>query len=350
MVIGAGRVESPAGPSAFGELVAIPATADELLAMSAAEAVERVREAVVLARDRGARVVGLGAYTSIVTRNATWLPDVGVPVTTGNSFTVVAALDLILRAARSLDVPIERATVAIVGATGAIGRALALELGPLVGALILCGNPAHPDKSRERLARVAEDVVAHLAGRPAAQRSGRLAARVASAEGVPPAALAARLVREGDIVLAAHPSPDLGGAAVVVAATSSTGSLIEPGQLGRRALVCDVSRPGNVSPRVAAERPDVLVVEGGVVALPGRHELGVRFGLAPGLLYACMAETALLALERRFHHGTIGADLSADHVADLRALASKHGLTAVASQGGRALDDDEWRRVTALAR
>lgn len=350
MVIGAGRVASPAGASAYGELVAIPATADELLAMPSAEAVERVREAVALARDRGARVVGLGAYTSIVTRNAAWLPDLGVPVTTGNSFTVVAALDLVLRAARSRGVPLGRATVAIVGATGAIGRALALELGPTVGALLLCGNPAHPEKSRERLARVAEDVVAHLAGRPPAGAQGLLAARVLGSAGEAPSALAARLVRAGVIALDASAAPDLGGAAVVVAATSSTGSLVAPGQLGPGAVVCDVSRPGNVSPRVAAERPDVLLVEGGVVALPDRAELGVRFGLAPGLLYACMAETVLLALERRFHHGTVGADLSTDRIADLRELAARHGFSAVPSQGGRALSDEEWGRLTAPRR
>src|SRR5262249_7708240 len=162
-----------------------------------------------------------GAYSSIVTRNAGWLGDVGVPVTTGNSFTVVAALDLLVRAARHVGIPLGDVTVAVLGATGAIGRALAIELGPLVGGLLLARNPAHPRQSLARVRRVAGEVVAHMAGRRSA---GRLGARVAASRGVPPSALAARLEAEGSIALTAHAAPDLAGAAVVVAATSSTGS------------------------------------------------------------------------------------------------------------------------------
>jgi predicted amino acid dehydrogenase len=309
--------------------------------MPSAEAVERVREAVLLARDRGASIIGLGAYSSVVTRNGAWLGDVGVPLTTGNSFTVVAALDLMLASARRRDLALGTATVAVVGATGAIGRALAIELGPHVGRLVLTGNPAHPASSRARLDRVAEDVVAHLGGRraPAAITLGHLAGRVAEQNGAPPQEIAARLVAEGRITPCTDALPDLTSASMVFAATSSLAGLLVPESLRPRALVCDVSRPGNVSPRVAVERPDVTVFEGGVVAAPGRRDLGVRFGLAPGLLYACMAETALLALEGALTEGTIGPDLSTDLIAELRALAARHGLSSVPARSGDALDD-----------
>ena len=84
----------------------------------------------------------------------------------------------------------------------------------------------------------------------------------------------------------------------------------------------------------------MTVFEGGVVSTPGRRDLGVRFGLAPGLLYACMAETALLALECSFTEGTIGPDLSTYLIADLRSLSARHGLSAVPARGGAALDHD----------
>jgi acetylornithine/succinyldiaminopimelate/putrescine aminotransferase/acyl-CoA synthetase (AMP-forming)/AMP-acid ligase II/predicted amino acid dehydrogenase/acyl carrier protein len=341
MRIGAACVASKAGTGAWGELVAVPATAAELTAMPSAEALSRVREAVLLARDRGARIVGLGAYSSIVTRNGAWLGDVGVPITTGNSFTVVAALDLMLAAARRRDFSLASATVAVVGATGAIGRALAIELGPHVGRLVLTGNPAHPESSRARLDRVAEDVVAHLGGRRSAPEiaMGELALRVAEESSAPLGELARRLVTEGRIVPSVETLPDLTSASIVFTATSSLAGLLVPEALRPYALVCDVSRPSNVSPRIAAERPDVTVFEGGVVATSGRRDLGVRFGLAPGLLYACMAETALLALERRFTDGTIGPDLSTDLIADLRTLAARHGMTAIPARGGAALED-----------
>src|SRR6185312_3080582 len=54
------------GGTAFGELILIPVTAEELLAMTGRDAVDLVQRAVDLAARRGASVVGLGGFTSIV--------------------------------------------------------------------------------------------------------------------------------------------------------------------------------------------------------------------------------------------------------------------------------------------
>jgi hypothetical protein len=54
-----------------------------------------------------------------------------------------------------------------------------------------------------------------------------------------------------------------------------------------------------VSTRVAQERPDVLVIEGGVVEVPGDVKFGIDFGFPKGTAYACMCETMMLALENR---------------------------------------------------
>jgi acetylornithine/succinyldiaminopimelate/putrescine aminotransferase/acyl-CoA synthetase (AMP-forming)/AMP-acid ligase II/predicted amino acid dehydrogenase len=340
LLIGAGRIETP-GARAYGELFAVTATAEELHAMPAAEAVARVREAVALARDRGARIVGLGAYTSIVTKNGEWLDDVGVPITTGNGLTVVAAVDIVLRASRELGLPLAESTVAIVGATGSIGRAVAIELAPLVGRLVLVGNPAHRGQALLRLRRIAADVV--LALRGASGVPGTLAARVAPTGS--PEAEAGRLVDDGRLVLLADEAADLTLASVVVAATSSPRALLTAAQLGPGALVCDVSQPANVSPDLATERPDVLALQGGGVALPRGQDLGVGFGLAPGLLYACMAETALLALDRRYRHGSLGSDLPHDLIADLRALSRRHDFQVVPVRAGRPLDAADWQRA-----
>ena len=49
------------------------------------------------------------------------------------------------------------ARVAIVGASGSIGRALALMLAKRVHHLTLIGNPAHPVESMRRLSKVAAE-------------------------------------------------------------------------------------------------------------------------------------------------------------------------------------------------
>ena len=77
---------------------------------------------------------------------------------------------------------------------------------------------------------------------------------------------------------------------MVLTATSQVNSLIIPEMLKFGAVVCDVARPPDVSIEVKEARPDVLVIDGGVVAVPGAPDLGWNFGFEKGLAYACMSE------------------------------------------------------------
>ena len=58
-------------------------------------------------------------------------------------------------------------------------------------------------------------------------------------------------------------------AQLVLTATSSTQDVIQPEDLQTGAVVCELSLPHDVSRRVALERPDVLVTEGGNMVVPG---------------------------------------------------------------------------------
>ena len=113
---------------------------------------------------------------------------------------------------------------------------------------------------------------------------------------------------------------------IVIAVTSSTDAVIFPHLLKPGAIVCDVARPRDVSVRVARARPDVLVFEGGVVAVPGACDLGFDFGFPPRTAYACMSETMILALEGRRDHFTLGKSVSVAQVEEIDALARKHGF------------------------
>ena len=137
-----GRVVAKTGETIYGEFITLPKTADELAGMRKEDAAACVRGALHLARDRGAQMVGLGAFTSVVTLGGRAVTDEGVPVTTGNSYAAVASADaarkaLVLAGNREDNPP----DAAILGATGAIGRAMALLLAEDVGRLTLVGNP-----------------------------------------------------------------------------------------------------------------------------------------------------------------------------------------------------------------
>ena len=108
------------------------------------------------------------------------------------------------------------------------------------------------------------------------------------------------------------------------------------------AVVCDLSRPRNISRETVKDRPDVLVIDGGLISLPGRPYIG-PYGIGPGLAYACMAETMLLALERRFEHTGLGVELSIDEIQRMSQLAHKHGFEVAQLQSfGRPVTNLAW--------
>ncbi|MCP4423054.1 MAG: hypothetical protein GY803_01035 [Chloroflexi bacterium] len=136
-----------------------------------------------------------------------------------------------------------------------------------------------------------------------------------------------KMVGDGRLLLTTDADQFLPQADVVVTAASTTQKLLTPQNLKRDAIVCDTSQPSNVSETIEQERPDVLVMEGGIIAVPGRPDLGWQFGLEPGCSFACMAETMMLALEKRVQHGSLGLDLDMDFLSYVTQLADKHGFT-----------------------
>ena len=105
-----------------------------------------------------------------------------------------------------------------------------------------------------------------------------------------------------------------------------------------------MSRPANVGPEAALARPDVLIIDGGIIEVPGRPDLG-RFGLGPGLAYACMAETMLLALDGHLQNSSLGTDLTAESLCRLRDSARRHGFRLAQLRSfGRPLEPTELER------
>jgi predicted amino acid dehydrogenase len=77
---------------------------------------------------------------------------------------------------------------------------------------------------------------------------------------------------------------------------------------------------------VAAVRDDILVIDGGMVDVPGPVDFHFNFGFPVGKAYACMAETIALALEGRFEDYTLGKHLTRARAEEIDAIAKKHGF------------------------
>ncbi len=82
--------------------------------------------------------------------------------------------------------------------------------------------------------------------------------------------------------------------------------------------------PADINAAEAALRPDVLAIESGEVLIPGDIDFGYDIGLPPKTAYACLAETALLAMEGRFEDYTLGRNISVERVKEIYRLFKKH--------------------------
>ncbi len=281
-----GIVSQATGRALRGWLLACPFTPPTMMSVPVEVAYKKIVACGKMAEELGAKIVGLGAYTSVVGDAGRTIADrLAVPVTTGDSLTVVMAVDALRAAAAEMGIVMREATVAVVGATGAIGKTCAELLAGECADLRLIGRRQDAlDALRERC-------------------QGR-AARVS-------ASTAMDGVYDADLILTV---------------TSAIHEIIEPEHLKPGAVVLDVARPRDVSRRVAEVRDDVLVIEGGMVEVPGPVDFGFDFGFPLRHAYACMAETMALALEGRYEDYTIGKDISVAQACEIGDIATKHGF------------------------
>jgi fatty aldehyde-generating acyl-ACP reductase len=282
-------VQSLNGAKAEGWFVSVPLTPRLMMEkLPEAKVIKRIISAGRKAADQGAKIVGLGAFTSVVgDAGITVANNLDIAVTTGNTFTAATALMGIEYAAQRLEIDLSRQTIAVLGASGSIGKACARILAQKGMQVTIVAR----DRSRlEELARLIHE------------ESG------------------------ADVRIETDLSAAVRSAGVVVAVTSAMEAVIDAGDIRPGAIVCDVSRPRNVSKAVAQQRQDVLVFEGGVVSVPGQVDFGLNFGFPPGTSYACMAETMILALEGRYENYSLGRDLDVAKVREISALAEKHGF------------------------
>jgi fatty aldehyde-generating acyl-ACP reductase len=275
------------GAQIKGWFIACPFTPKRMLELPEQTVYRKIIQTGHLAEKLGAKMLGLGAYTSVVgDAGITIAKALDIPVTTGDSYTIAIAIEAICEAARMMDIPLESARAAVVGATGAIGKVCAELLSDIVGELYLVGRRTEPlENLRERL------------------QGGARAQLYTSTK--------------MDV---------LQNVQLILTVTSAMHDVIRPEHLQPGAVVCDVARPRDVSAMVAAVRDDILVIDGGMVDVPGPVNFHFNFGFPSGKAYACMAETMALTLEGRLEDYTLGKDITRTQVEDIAAIAKKHGF------------------------
>ncbi len=291
-----------------GWFIACPLTTRLIMSLPQEYVIKKIIQGGRVAEKLGAKIFGLGAFTKVVgDAGITVAANLNIPVTTGNSYTVATAVEATRAAAKMMGHDLKKATVVILGATGSIGRVCAMMLAGEVRNMTLV---ARDERKLEDLAgKILYDT--------------GLAAKVT-----------------------AETKKALGSGDIIITVTSAVDTVVEPEDLKAGAVVCDVARPRDVSKRVAEVRQDVLVIEGGVVEVPGDVNFNLNFGFPPGTAYACMAETMILSLENRYESYTLGRELTIDQVEKISVLAKKHGFKLAGFRSfGRAVTSEEIKEI-----
>ncbi|MFV9506151.1 MAG: serine carboxypeptidase [Oscillochloridaceae bacterium umkhey_bin13] len=279
------------GEEAEGILLSLGTTPREMMRRPPSFTYRRLIRAARMAERMGAQLMGLGAFTSVVgDAGITVAQKADIGITSGNSLTVAATLEaakqavLLMKGGRP-----DKVRAVVIGATGSIGAVCARLLAQAVRDVVLIAPRA------ERLLALKQQIEQETPG-----------ARV---------------------IAATHPDAYIGDADLIITTTSAlTGKVINVDKLKPGAVVCDVARPPDVKEEDAARRPDVLIVESGEIVLPGQPDFGFDIDMPPGTAYACLSETALLAMDGKFGDYTLGRNIEMDRVKEMYRLWQKHGL------------------------
>jgi predicted amino acid dehydrogenase len=259
--------------------------------------------------------MGLGAFTSVVgDAGITVAHEADIAITSGNSLTVAATLEAAKQAVIKMGKPdLTTGKAMVVGATGSIGSICARLLAQAIFDVVLVSIEP------EKLIDLKRTIECEAPG--------------------------------AHVTIGTRAEDLLADCDLIVTATSAFDQrIIDITQCKPGAVICDVARPPDINPAEAALRPDVLVIESGEVLIPGNIDFGYDIGLPPKTAYACLAETALLAMEGRFEDYTLGRNITIERVKEIYHLFKKHQFQLAGLRSfGRYVTDEDVARKRELA-
>ena len=320
-------IKSIDGTEAEGWIITVGGTPKQMMSRDPEFTYKRLIAASRLAGKLGAQIMGLGAFTKVVgDAGVTVAKHSPIPITTGNSYSSSAALWAAADAMKRMGlVKIPnggkeklKATSMVIGATGAIGSVSSRLLAMVFDEVILCG------RNEQKLLDLKNSIYHDN--------------------------------HDTKILTTIDADSYLPDADLIVTATSGAGKkVLDITKVKPGCVITDVARPLDLKPEDIATRPDVMYIESGEIEVPVKDRLIMRdIRLPKNVVFACMAETIVLALEGRFEEFTIGRKIEWKKVKEIYKLGLKHGmkLAAISGVNGvyRQKDIDKIRDLALKAR
>lgn len=271
--------------------IACPLLPEQMVVLNEKVVVKKIIDCVLLAKKKGANIVVLGGFTSVIgNEGAEVAKNVDIALTSGNTYTACLAIEGVIKATEIVGVDLKRARCAIIGATGDIGGACARFFCDKVGSMAIAAR-------NEKKLDIFADKLSKMGGKIQIYKKTRDA------------------IFEAD---------------VIISATSAITTIINPAELKKGAIVCDVALPANIAREVSRQRRDVLVFEGGLCSVPFYNKIKNKKWdklLPTNAVYGCLAEGLILGFENRFENFSLGRGLiDLKKMNEMNAMAKRQGF------------------------
>lgn len=323
------RLETKRGGFVDGYLIFAPFTPRQMLRMSAKDRIKLMNAYIDAAKKVDANVVGLGAFTSIISKGGEMVADAGPVITSGNSLTALTAFHGVKQVLAMQGKSLSDTHVAVIGAYGSVGRISSLKLAEECREISLIGNPNNASSTRllqilagEIIQQALQSVQGNLL-----KRQGTLVDGLIKNE-----LLCRKESSDEDFISLysafdafwtknpserfIHISTDIRLLAnrwdAVISATSQGESFIDPSHFKLNAVICDVARPSDLLSSLNGERDDLICFEGSLLKLPEKVRFGEENlqGFPTGVGLACLSETIVLAMSQVKRNYSIGSRMS----------------------------------------
>jgi len=308
-------IESQLGGKVDFIAVMIPLLPEQIIVENKETMFKKILAAISQAEKKGARLITLGAFTSIVTNQGLDLINrTQIALTSGNTYTAALCIKSILKICDIARFDMSKSVLCIVGATGDIGSICAKVLSKYVNHIVLCSRKISEKSS------VVNEIKSYSN---------------------------CNITITNDTVEAIKKSD------IIISAASSTKFLFSIDDLKPGSILCDISIPPIVSRNIMRDRSDVIAFEGGrakFISYANIQETRWKTLFPYNSIYGCLAESLILAFEDRFERFSSGRGaIIESKIDEIYDLGMKHGFF-VADFGcsGKIFTEEDFHRVKSL--
>ena len=359
-------MESKTGVVVNGTIIYSPIGPQSIMRLSRSEKQKLIDGYIELAKECGANIIGLGAYTAVVTQGGLTLNgSVPMAITTGNSLTAMSTCKSIedLFEGRSAE-----SSLMIIGGKGSVGRIALIHLSNFFGCINIVGSPYSTEldqyKNLRNVIFELQESDIPIRGESAAGKFLSVAKELNKSD---------FLTTEDDTILVGEIDAiflqlknrkmksfvllkELGESNYeidcVFSATSEGKAFINSGGFKKGCHIFDVARPFDFINTNNSEN----LHEGGLVSLPdkkARLSDSNIIGCRSGVNLACLSETIALAMEGVDQNYSVGREISISQAREVFSIAQDHGfnyfLEAASNRSSKRSEKEAPRETKILA-